>query len=105
MLQLHTAIGRLRLAALLEGISYLLFAVTMPLKYMMDIPGPNYVVGMAHGILFITYIFLTLQNIFIYRWSWLNSLFALAASIIPFGTFVADARIFKPQQLAEQAGL
>jgi integral membrane protein len=104
MLQLQTPIGRLRLAALLEGISYLLFAITMPLKYMMDIPEPNYVVGMAHGFLFIAYIALALQNIFIHGWNWKNSLMALAASIIPFGTFYADAKLFKPQQLATKAG-
>ena len=42
--------------ALLEGISYLLFGVTMPLKYWMNITEPNKIIGMLHGILFITYI-------------------------------------------------
>ena len=41
----QSPLGRLRLLAHLEGISYLLFAITMPLKYLMDIPEPNYVVG------------------------------------------------------------
>ncbi|MCI5083073.1 MAG: DUF3817 domain-containing protein [Saprospiraceae bacterium] len=98
MLQLQSAIGRLRLAALLEGISYLLFGITMPLKYMMDIPEPNLIVGMIHGLLFVTYSFLALQNIFIHGWNWKNSLMALIASIIPFGTFYADAKLFKPTQ-------
>jgi integral membrane protein len=98
MFQLNTALGRLRLAALLEGISYLLFAITMPLKYMMDMPGPNYVVGMAHGFLFMAYIFLVIQNVMIYRWNWKESLLALVASIIPAGTFYADAKLFKPQE-------
>lgn len=101
MFQLTIPIGRLRLAAILEGISYLLFAVTMPLKYMLEIPEPNFVVGLAHGILFIAYNFLVLQNALIYRWGWGKALWSFAASIIPFGTFVADAKWFKPQQVEE----
>lgn len=42
-----------RYTAILEGISYLLFGLTMPLKYMYDILEPNFYVGMAHGLLFI----------------------------------------------------
>jgi integral membrane protein len=48
----------LRLSAILEGISYLLFAITMPLKYMYEIAYPNKIVGMIHGFLFIAYVFL-----------------------------------------------
>lgn len=90
-----TPLGRLRTFAILEGISYLLFGITMPLKYAMDIPEPNYLVGMAHGWLFILYIIFCLQCIRIYRWSVVTSLLVLAASLIPFGTFVADAKVFK----------
>ncbi|MFN3316530.1 MAG: DUF3817 domain-containing protein, partial [Raineya sp.] len=42
-----------RKVAFAEGISYLLFALTMPLKYIFKIPEPNYVVGLAHGLLFV----------------------------------------------------
>ena len=45
----------LRIVAWLEGITFLLFGVSMPLKYGFDIPQPNYLIGMAHGILFIVY--------------------------------------------------
>ena len=99
-MNLKSPLGRLRLIAILEGISYLLFAITMPLKYMMDIPEPNYVVGMAHGLLFMLYGLLCLQNIWIYRWHWLTSLLVLAASLFPLATFWADAKVFKPTQQA-----
>ena len=46
---------QLHFLAIAEGISYLLFALTMPLKYMFEMPLPNKIVGMAHGILFILY--------------------------------------------------
>ena len=94
-MSIKTPIERFRIIAICEGISYLLFGITMPLKYIFNIPQPNYVVGMAHGFLFIMYIALCLQMIYIYKWSLKNSVLALAASIIPFGTFYADKVLFK----------
>ena len=91
---LSTPLGRLRLIAIAEGISYLLFALTMPLKYMMDITGPNKVVGMAHGFLFLLYIVLVLQCAYLFKWSWKVTGLALLASIIPGGTFYAHAKWF-----------
>ena len=85
----------LRPVAIGEGISYLAFALTMPLKYGMDIPEPNKVVGLLHGILFMAYIPLVLMAASEYKWSKKTTFWALAASMIPFGTFVADKRIFK----------
>ena len=101
-MNLRTAIGFLRLVAILEGISYLLFAITMPLKYGLDIPGPNYVVGAAHGALFIIYGIACLYNIYRWRWPWLTSLLVLAASLFPFATFVADKKVFLPEQQRQQ---
>ena len=54
-----------RVIAILEGISYLaLFAVTMPLKYMADLPMPNKYVGYAHGVLFIAYVVLAIFGLY-----------------------------------------
>lgn len=92
---LKRPIDRLRLVAIVEGISYLLLAITMPLKYVLQIPQPNYVVGMAHGVLFIAYIILCLQNILIHRWSFKISILILAASLVPFATFYADHKLFR----------
>ena len=91
----NSAIGKLRLAAILEGCSFLLFSITMPLKYKWGIPQPNYVVGMIHGLLFIAYIILVVIVAFQYKWTWLTTGLALLASIVPFGTFYADVKIFK----------
>ncbi|PIB35112.1 hypothetical protein BFP72_06740 [Reichenbachiella sp. 5M10] len=95
-MNIKTPIGRLRLLAILEGISYLLFAITMPMKYLLDIREPNYIVGMAHGWLFVLYIGFCLQNVVIQKWGLKTSVLVLVASLVPFGTFVADAKIFKP---------
>jgi len=50
---LKTALGRLRIVAFIEGCSFLLLGFTMILKYKYAMPQPNYVVGLAHGILFV----------------------------------------------------
>lgn len=97
-MNLSTDIGVLRLLALVEGISYLAFGLTMPLKYMFDIPGPNKVVGMAHGFLFIAYCLMVFVVNRKAKWSLKTNFYAYVASLIPFATFVADAKIFKKEQ-------
>jgi integral membrane protein len=92
---LKTWIGKLRIVAFLEGCSYLLFAITMPLKYMYDIKGPNKIIGMAHGLLFVLYILLVLKASFQYKWPLMKTFWAFLASIIPFGTFYADKKLFR----------
>ncbi|WP_306643364.1 DUF3817 domain-containing protein [Sanyastnella coralliicola] len=89
-------IGRLRLIAILEGISYLLFAITMPLKYVWEITEPNMIVGMAHGWLFLIYIVLAIESIVAYKWKFKQIALTFVASILPFGTFYADHKLFKP---------
>ncbi len=93
---LKTALGRLRIIAFLEGCSYLLLGFTMILKYKYAMPQPNYIVGLAHGILFVLYVGLLLQVSLIHRWNLLKIVGAFLASLIPFGTFWADKALFRP---------
>ncbi len=96
---LKNNIGRLRLLAWLEGISFiLLIGIGMPLKYMSGMPAPNLYIGMAHGILFIAYCMWVLLVSKEKKWSLGKTFLALLASLVPFGTFVADVRIFKREQ-------
>ena len=90
-----TALGRLRIVAFMEGCSYLLLGFTMILKYKFSMPQPHYIVGLAHGILFVLYIVLLLQVSFLYRWNILKIFMAFLASLIPFGTFYADKLLFR----------
>ena len=87
-----------RITAILEGISYLaLFAVTMPLKYLADLPMPNKYVGYAHGILFITYIVLAIVFWVVKKWDFKKGIFLLLASLLPFATFYVDKKYLSPQ--------
>jgi integral membrane protein len=90
-----TAVGRLRIIAFLEGCSYLLLGFTMVLKYKFGMPQPNYVVGLAHGILFVLYVILVLQVSFLQRWNLVKIFGAFLASLVPFGTFYADKALFR----------
>jgi integral membrane protein len=90
-----TALGRLRIIAFLEGCSYLLLGFTMILKYKFSMPLPNYIVGSTHGFLFVLYIILLLQVAFLHRWNLLKMFLAFVASLVPFGTFYADKKLFR----------
>ena len=92
---LKTALGRLRIIAFAEGCSYLLLGFTMILQYKFSMPLPNYIVGMAHGVLFVLYIFLVLQVALLHRWKILKVFWAFLAAFIPFGTFYADKKLFR----------
>lgn len=83
-----------RLVALLEGISFLALFITMYMKYKMEMPLPNMIVGMAHGFLFIGYIILAVLCYNQYKWSIKQLFFVLLASLVPFGTFVMDKYYF-----------
>ncbi|UKN01749.1 DUF3817 domain-containing protein [Paracrocinitomix mangrovi] len=86
----------LRIIGLLEGVSYLiLLCIAMPLKYFADNPDPVYSTGLAHGLLFSLYIIFVLLVTYQLKWKFNTLVLALAASIIPFGTFIADKRIFR----------
>lgn len=92
---LKTAIGRLRIVAFLEGCSFLLLGVTMVLKYKFSMPQPNYIVGLAHGILFVLYVVLLIQVSLLHKWGIIKMFWAFVASLIPFGTFYADRVLFR----------
>lgn len=93
---LRTSLGRLRAVGFLEGVSFLvLLLIAMPLKYLAGKPEAVRMVGMAHGVLFVAYVLLVLQVAIERSWSWGKALLALAVSVVPFGTFWADKKLFR----------
>jgi integral membrane protein len=69
----------------------------MPLKYIMDQPLPVRITGMAHGVLFIAFIFYLMLVKSEFNWSAKKTLVAFIASLLPFGTFVLDAKVLKKE--------
>ncbi len=95
---IYTNIGRLRLLAFLEGLSFLLLlGVGMPLKYIYEMPMPNLYIGMIHGVLFIVYSVWVIIVKLELNWSVSKTLWALLAGFLPCGTFVADKKYFRDQ--------
>jgi integral membrane protein len=87
----------IRVIAILEGVSYLLlFGLTMPLKYWADIGMPNKVVGLAHGILFILFVFLAGYICVKQRWGLGRFAILFISSLLPFGTFFTDYKYLRP---------
>lgn len=92
---LLTPAGRLRLLSWVEGISFvLLLVVTMPLKYIWHIPEPNHTMGMLHGVLFVAYMITLLLAVEANSWGWRVFVLGFVASIVPFGTFWAERKLF-----------
>lgn len=91
-----TSLGRFRMVALLEGVSFLiLLFIAMPLKYYAGYPLMVKYTGWAHGVLFVLYIATLLQAALVHKWSFLKMVLAFVASLLPFGTFVLDANLSK----------
>ncbi len=83
-----------RFVAFLEGISFLLFGLTMPLKYVWGMKEPNMYVGFAHGFLFMAYVILLVWVAVEKKWNLGKSILSFLVAFIPFGTFIADKRLF-----------
>ena len=87
----ETALKSLTLIGYLEGTSFLLLiCIAMPLKYMLDIPEGVKYIGMAHGMLFITYIIILIGSAIQMK----MPLWAIPAGVLgpllPFGPFIFD---------------
>ena len=94
---LKTPYTRFKWVAFFEGSSFLvLLFISMPLKYLADMPMPNKVFGMLHGLLTVLYLFALIEFKLNYKVSWKEFIIVLAASLLPFGTFYAEKRWLRP---------
>jgi integral membrane protein len=92
-------IKNLRIVGIAEGISYLvLLGIAMPLKYWFGFPLAVKYTGWAHGLLFILFILAVLLAIKPMKWNLFSVMIALAASLVPFGTFVLDKQLRRREQ-------
>ncbi|TYB76711.1 DUF3817 domain-containing protein [Bizionia gelidisalsuginis] len=86
-----------RIIALLEGLSYiLLLFIATPLKYFAEDPQYVKLLGMPHGLLFVAYVALAIFLRSKYKWNNTSFFIILLCSLLPFGTFYADVKYFKP---------
>ena len=81
-----------RWIAFLEGLSYLLLLLAVPVKYLLNNDFYVKLLGMPHGILFVLYILFSISYSVKERWKIKTTIAVLIASIIPLGTFYVDKR-------------
>ena len=99
----NTAIGRLRLAGISEGISYiLLLFIAMPLKYVAQLPSAVWYIGWIHGILFMLFILALIYATITLEWKFKKVLLAFIAALLPFGTFILDKSLRKEERFFSQ---
>lgn len=100
----NTPIGRFRLIAVIEGISYLvLLFIAMPLKYWFDAPLYVKYTGWVHGVFFILYLLTLISAKSAGEWGFKKTFIAFLASLIPFATFALDRSLRKEERLALEA--
>ncbi len=89
-------INLFRITSFLEGISYLLLLfVGVPLKYFGDNEILVKSLGMPHGLLFISYVFMAFFIKPEFKWEKKDFFIILLASVIPFGTFYVDKKYLR----------
>ena len=91
---INKSVQRFNLINTIEGYSYLvLLFIAMPLKYLLDQPDAVKIVGMIHGILFISLVLLMIPAYFQAKWKFKCNILFFIASLIPFGTFYTRGKI------------
>jgi len=82
-----------RIIALFEGVSYiLLMTIGLYFKYLLNDDTYVKLLGMPHGVLFMLYILIAFLLRKQEKWSFINFVIILFASLIPFGTFYIDRK-------------
>lgn len=103
----NSAIGRLRLTGIAEGISFVtLLFIAMPVKYLAGDPRLVLYVGWVHGLLFMLYILALITVKITLEWKFKKTLLSFLASLLPFGTFIMDKswRKEENQWIKDKAG-
>ena len=85
-----------RTIGMMEGISFLLLLfVAMPLKYLAGVPMAVKVVGWAHGLLFVLYLYFLIQLAVKFKLNFFQAAFGFMAAVLPFGPFLYDKYLIK----------
>ncbi|MGH1517338.1 DUF3817 domain-containing protein [Chryseobacterium sp. JK1] len=92
---LKSKVGRLRILAILEGISLLsLVFIAVPMKHWLENPSLVRILGPVHGTLFLLFLFNTLSIGVEQNWKFKEITWKIIlACFIPFGTFYIDNKI------------
>jgi integral membrane protein len=88
-----------RWVAFAEGLSFLiLLCIAMPLKYFAHLPAAVKITGMAHGVLFVSFMALAFEAVgrLNKKATWLG--WAFLSAIIPLGAFYFEKQLQKENE-------
>jgi len=98
----NSPIERLRRVGKIEACSFLvLLFIAMPLKYLAGQPLAVKLVGWAHGVLFVWFMWVLFQA-WRSRLPFLMAVVAFIASLVPFGPFMIDGRLKLFEEAADE---
>jgi integral membrane protein len=104
MLHRPSAIQRLRIIGIIEGISFLvLLGIAMPLKYFAGMASAVTAAGWMHGLLFMGFCVALAQAREEAKWGPAWSAIVLIAALLPFGPFLIDKRLRHENELGERS--
>ncbi len=93
---LKTKIGRLRIISMIEGLSLVMLVLLgVPMKYMFASPAMVKLIGPIHGGLFLLFILMAIISAAEYGWKFKTTAIVMLSSLIPFGCFYVESKIFK----------
>ena len=84
----------LRIVAIVEAVSFLVLLAATVVKRGFDGPEAGVkVMGPIHGLLFVTYVLLTILVAADEKWRLKRTLLTLLCAVIPLGGFIADRKL------------
>jgi len=86
----------LRVVAIVEAISFLILAVASIVKRTGGTEGGVKLMGPVHGVLFVIYVLLVIIVAADEKWRLKRTLLTLLCAVLPFGGFIADAKLIGP---------
>ncbi|CAN5615963.1 DUF3817 domain-containing protein [soil metagenome] len=89
-------IGYVRAVGFIEGCSALvLYFIAMPLQHIWNAIDREifFAIGMTHGVLFVIYAIIVTAAVLMGKLTWKWWFILAAASIVPFGPFLADRKL------------
>ena len=84
-----------RIIALMEGVSYILLLLAVPIKYVFHNEYFVKLLGMPHGVLFLFYILFAILLKRKMGWDVPTLCIIMLGSVFPFGTFYIDYKYLK----------
>jgi len=88
----------LRIVAILEAVSFLVLLVATVVKETGGTESGVRLMGPVHGVLFLLYALLVLLVASDEKWRLKRTLLTLLCAVLPFGGFVADAKLIGPAE-------